>query len=123
MNNRFNKQRRNELFRKQDNPDDTNPGCEKSPDDPRVRAFVRCYSPVVNVNDPDAILMTQPQMRSFFNAYQTANGYDPMVKILNQLENNGFELQAHPFKDELIVPVRRIKFCLTSGIKIEDEQN
>lgn len=102
-----------------------NAGSEKSPDDPRVRAFVRCYSPVVNLNDPDAILMTQPQMRSFFNAYQTANGYDPMVKILNQLENNGFELQANPFKDELILPVKRIRFCLTSGVRIrlEDEQN
>ncbi len=125
MSNRFNKQRKSEPFRRQDNPEDMNTGNEKSPDDPRVRAFVRSYAPIVNIEDPAATSFTQPQLRSLFNAYQTANGYDPMVKILNQLENHGFELQANPYKDELILPVKRIKYCLTSGmkIKLEDEPN
>ena len=43
-----------------------------------------------------------------FQAYTAPNGYDPIIRILNQLKENGFHLQVLLGKDEFILPVQKI---------------
>lgn len=105
-NNRFNRQRKQD-YPKKDEPAANSEADPKPTEDPRVRAFVRDYAPIVNQDDPDAINFTQPELRQLFNAYISANGFDPMIKILNQLEGHGFMLQTRFYKNEFVMPVKR----------------
>lgn len=107
MGNKFNRQNRERSFRQsngQEQVDDPNSKL----DDPRVRAFVRDYTPVIDQDDPDAIIFNLSGLRQMFNAYPTANGFDPLKMILNQLDNNNFQLQANWYKEELILPVKKV---------------
>lgn len=106
-NNRFNRQRKQDYPKKDESAanSETDP---KPTEDPRVRAFVRDYAPIVNQEDPDAINFTQPELRQLFSAYISANGFDPMIKILNQLEGHGFTLQTRFYKNEFVMPVKRL---------------
>lgn len=106
MGNKFNRQNRDGSFRQQNGQEQVDDSNGKM-DDPRVRAFVRDYTPIVNQNDPDAIIFNLPGLRQMFNAYPTANGFDPLKMILNQLDKNNFQLQANWYKEELILPVKK----------------
>lgn len=105
-NNKFNRQRKQDSFKKEV-PVVSGDTDYKPTEDPRVRAFVRDYAPIVNQDDPEAVNFTQSELRRLFNAYMSANGFDPMIKILNQLEDHGFSLQARLYEDEFVLPAKR----------------
>lgn len=107
MGNRFNRQQRQGPFSRKSEPDENADSGNRPTEDPRVRAFIRDYAPIVNQEDPEAVNFTQPELRQLFNAYMSANGFDPMIKILNQLEDHGFSLQARLYKNEFVLPVKR----------------
>lgn len=117
MGNKFNRQNRQESSRQQNTSEPMDEQSGKM-DDPRVRAFIRNYAPIVNQDDPDAIILNLPRLRQFFNAYPTANGFDPMKMILNQLEKNDFPLQADWHKDELILVVKRVMIFINQPANI-----
>lgn len=117
MGNKFNRQNRQESSRQQNTSEPMDEQSGKM-DDPRVRAFIRNYAPIVNQDDPDAIILNLPRLRQFFNAYPAANGFDPMKMILNQLEKNNFPLQADWHKDELILVVKRVMIFINQPANI-----
>lgn len=85
------------------------PKTEQNQSAPRVRAFVRSYAPIVNHDDPDAILFNLQQLRQMFSAYMPqAATRDPLDWVLNQLDQEGFELTADWYKDELVLAVKRV---------------
>ena len=55
----------------------------------------------------NAICMTQQQLRNMFQAYPSDSGYDPLIRILNQLDNSGYSLDILIGKDEFILPVKK----------------
>lgn len=117
MGNRFNRQQRQRPFSQKDESGDNTDSGNKPTEDPRVRAFVRDYAPIVNQEDPEAVNFTQPELRQLFNAYMSANGFDPMIKILNQLEDHGFSLQARLYKNEFVLPVKRTIALSGEGLR------
>lgn len=90
---------------------------DKPADDPLVRAFVRDYVPAMNQEDPETINMTLSDLRRTFNAFPSVNGFDPLKRILNQLDQNGFPLQMRNFKDEFVLPVRRATLLRETGLR------
>lgn len=81
--------------------------CPEIKNDPRVRSFVRNYEPCINQTDPEVILLTHSKLRYMFNAYPSQTGYDPLIRILNQLENEGFQMDVALGKDEFVLPVKK----------------
>lgn len=119
MGNKFRKQ----YGQKPEDPESANNQTGKN-DDPRVRAFVRDFTPAINQDDPDTKIFTQPELRKLFNAYQSAAGFDPLVKILNQLDNHGFHLQMRAYKDELVIVVKRmISIYAQEAVKLPLPEN
>lgn len=90
---------------------------DKPADDPLVRVFVRDYTPAMNQEDPDTINMTLNDLRHTFCAYPSPTGFDPLKKILNQLDQNGFTLQTRNFKNEFVLPVRRATLLRETGLR------
>lgn len=90
---------------------------DKPADDPLVRAFVRDYTPAMNQEDPGTINMSLNDLRHTFNAFQSPTGFDPLKKILNQLDQNGFQIQIRNHKDEFVLPVRRATLLRETGVK------
>lgn len=83
-------------------------------DDPRVRAFVRAFAPSVSQENNGEEGLTILELRKFFNVYPSAQtGFDPLVKILNQLEQHGFSMEVSDYRNELVLPCRRIIKNLT----------
>lgn len=82
-----------------------------------MRAFVRDYVPVMNQEDPDTINMTLNELRYTFCAFQSPTGFDPLKKILNQLDKNGFSLQTRNYKNEFVLPVRRATLLRETGVR------
>lgn len=76
--------------------------------DPRVQVFIENYRYCPDQNEEGVICMPQSQIRNMFQAYTAPNGYDPIIRILNQLKENGFHLQVLLGKDEFILPVQKI---------------
>ncbi len=75
--------------------------------DPRVNVFLRHYEYSPDQTDPMTICMTQQQLRNMFQAYPSDSGYDPLIRILNQLDNSGYSLDILIGKDEFILPVKK----------------
>lgn len=87
----------------------TDKPVKENKDDPRVRAFVRSFAPSVSQIDEDTECLSIIDLRKFFNAYiALQSGFDPLVKILNQLEEHGFTLEVDDYKNEMVLPCRRI---------------
>lgn len=97
----------------------TDKPVKETKDDPRVRAFVRAFAPCVSQEHEDAECLSIIELRKFFNAYvATQSGFDPLVKILNQLEEHGFTLEVDEFRNEMVLPCRRI---IRNAIPISNE--
>lgn len=112
--------RKNEPYRKKTDTEDGPPTgneSDKPADDPLVRAFVRDYVPAMNQEDPETINMTLNDLRHTFNAFQSPTGFDPLKKILNQLDQNGFQIQTRNFKDEFVLPVRKATLMRKTGVR------
>ena len=75
--------------------------------DPRVEVFVENYCYCPDQYEEGAICLSQSQIRAMFQAYTAPNGYDPIIRILNHLKENGFHLQVSIGKDEFVLPVRK----------------
>ena len=113
-------ERKKQPYRRNSDPEDgvqTGSESDKPADDPLVRAFGRDYVPAMNQEDPETINMTLNDLRHTFNAFQSPTGFDPLKKILNQLDQNGFQIQTRNFKDEFVLPVRRSTLLRNTGVR------
>lgn len=90
---------------------------DKPADKPLVRAFIRDYVPAMNQEDPGTTNLTLRELRTIFCAYQSPTGFDPLDKILNQLENNGFTIQKRNFENEFVLPVRETTLLRDTGVR------
>ena len=109
-------ERKKQPYRRNSDPEDgvqTGSESDKLADDPLVRDYV----PAMNQEDPETINMTLNDLRHTFNAFQSPTGFDPLKKILNQLDQNGFQIQTRNFKDEFVLPVRRSTLLRNTGVR------
>lgn len=89
--------------------------------DPRVRAFIKSFKPSLNQQSERSENMRITELRKFFNAYVASqSGFDPLVKILNQLEREGFFLEVDQLSNEFVLPCVRIRAHLNSLPAHED---
>ena len=94
-------------------PADSNPNTNTEYD-PRVRAFIKSFKPSLNQLDANAEKLRITELRKFFNAYVASqSGFDPLVKILNQLEREGFSLEVDELSNEFVLPCVRIRTLKT----------
>lgn len=78
--------------------------------DPRVRAFVKSFKPALDQQDEKSENLRITELRKFFNAYVASqSGFDPLVKILNQLEKEGFFLEVAQLSNDFVLPCVRIR--------------
>lgn len=89
---------------------DSNQGKPDSKDDPRVRAFMRCYTYSMVQEGDGIVSFTINDLRKFFGAFISVSGFDPLEKLLKQLEANGYPLECDKYENRLVLSVKRVSF-------------
>lgn len=85
-------------------------GKPDAKEDPRVRAFMRCYTYCMDQDSESTVTFTINDLRKFFGAFISVIGFDPLEKLLKQLEANGYSLECDKYENRLILCVKRTSF-------------
>lgn len=91
----------------EENENDLTPRKSSKGTDPRIMAFARSYTSVVNKEQADEFLLLS-NIRKMFNAFPFKDK-DPLRELLFELEENGFELETDAV-DRMGYYVKRVNF-------------